>query len=129
MLHHIDVHVANLERAKALFDAFAEHVGYRPRGSDPDDEEHFAGYEPASGGRPRVGLIGDGDVAPGSMRLAFSAVSRDAVDAAAAAIAARGGRAIEGPSLHPEYGKNYYAVFFEDDDGNRYEIVAPTDHA
>jgi len=35
----------------------------------------------------------------------------------------RGARAIEGPGLHPEYGE-YYAVFFEDADGNRFEIVA-----
>ena len=30
--------------------------------------------------------------------------------------------AIEGPGIHPEYGDDYYAVFFEDPDGNRYEI-------
>lgn len=103
-----------------MFDAIAPHVGYRRCSDDPD----FTGYETADGGRPRVGLILEpSDVASGSMRLAFSVASRDAVDAAAQAASQRGARAIEGPGPHPEYG-DYYAVFFEDADGNRFEIVA-----
>ncbi|HKU80784.1 MAG TPA: VOC family protein [Candidatus Tumulicola sp.] len=120
MLHHVDVHVRDLAAARALFDAIAPHVGYRTCNDDPD----FAGYERADGGRPRVGLILDpADVRAGSIRVAFSVASRDEVDAAAAAAERSGARAIEGPGLHPEYGDDYYAVFFEDADGNRYEIV------
>lgn len=129
MLHHVDVHVRDLERARQLFDAIAEYAGYRARANDPDDEADFAGYEPVNGGRPRIGFIADGAVAAGSIRIAFSAASRADVDAAAQAARARGARSMEGPSLHPEYGDDYYAVFFEDDDGNRYEILAPTENA
>ena len=121
MLHHVDVHVRDLASARTLFDAFAGTVGYRKLSDDPD----FIGYETASGGRPRIGLILDPEYAGGSMRLAFSVDYRDTVDAAARAAAANGARAIEGPGLHPEYGDDYYAVFFEDDGGNRYEILVP----
>jgi catechol 2,3-dioxygenase-like lactoylglutathione lyase family enzyme len=124
MLHHIDVHVGDLTKARTLFDAFMPYAGYRARPNDPDDGDDFAGYETAGGGRPRVGLIADASQRPGSIRLAFSVASREDVDAASAAIETHGGCAIEGPGLHPEYGDDYYAVFFEDRDGNRYEIVA-----
>lgn len=129
MLHHIDVHVRDLARTRRWFDAIAPYVGYRARAKDPDDEDDFAGYEPSDGGRPRIGFIAGASVAPGSVRLAFSAASRSGVDAAAAAVASLGARSLEGPSVHPEYGNDYYAVFFEDADGNRYEILAPAENA
>jgi catechol 2,3-dioxygenase-like lactoylglutathione lyase family enzyme len=121
-LHHIDVHVGDLRAARDLFDALAEHVGYRKRADEPD----FVGYETHDGGRPRIGFILDPEGRAGSMQLAFSVESRERVDTAARAAAACGARAIDGPMLNPEYGDDYYAVFFEDADGNRYEIVAVT---
>lgn len=120
MLHHVDVHVRDLAAAKQLFDAIAPHVGYR---SLPDDEADFAGYETADGGRPRIGLMLDREEAGGSMRLAFSIGSRASVDAAAGAARDAGAQRIEGPCVHEEYG-DYYAVFFEDREGNKFEIVA-----
>ncbi len=56
------------------------------------------------------------------MRLAFGVDGRSQVDAAAAAARDAGARAVEGPSVHPEYG-DYYAVFFQDADGNKFEIT------
>ncbi|HEX4013277.1 MAG TPA: VOC family protein [Candidatus Cybelea sp.] len=119
MLHHVDIHVRNLDSARALFDGLADAIGYRPLGNDSD----FAGYETAAGGRPRFGLVLDSEHRAGSMRIAFAVKTRAAVDAAARIASENGARAIEGPGLHPEYG-DYYAVFFEDVDGNRFEIVA-----
>ncbi|HEY5426961.1 MAG TPA: VOC family protein [Candidatus Tumulicola sp.] len=122
MLHHIDVHVRDLAGASKLFDALSAQVGYRKRSDEPD----FVGYETRDGGRPRVGFIADPEHRAGSMQLAFAVESRERVDAAAAAARAAGARAVDGPMLNPEYGDDYYAVFFEDADGNRYEIVADT---
>jgi catechol 2,3-dioxygenase-like lactoylglutathione lyase family enzyme len=118
MLHHVDIHVRNLDAARALFDGLADAIGYRPLGNDAD----FAGYETIAGGRPRFGLILDPKHRAGSMRVAFAVQTRAQVDAAARIAAALGAREIEGPGLHPEYG-DYYAVFFEDGDGNRFEIT------
>jgi predicted lactoylglutathione lyase len=58
------------------------------------------------------------------MRLAFGVSTRAQVDVAARAAHDAGARAMEGPSLNPEYGDDYYAAFFEDADGNKYEIAA-----
>lgn len=119
MLHHVDVHVRDLGAARALFDAFVAHVGYRKLA----DEADFVGYETAGGGRPRIGLILDTEHRAGSMRLAFSVETREQVDAVARAAREAGATSIEGPGVHLEYGE-YYAVFFEDAEGNRFEIVA-----
>jgi predicted lactoylglutathione lyase len=54
-------------------------------------------------------------------RIAFRANSRDEVDRLAEVARAAGARSIEGPE---NYGGSprYYAVFFEDADGNKLEI-------
>ncbi|HEY1655278.1 MAG TPA: VOC family protein [Candidatus Tumulicola sp.] len=123
MLHHLDVHVRDLGEAIRFFDVLAEHVGYRRLPVDPNEPDH-AGYETADGGRPRIGFLSDSATVAGSTRIAFSVATPARVDAASAAARAAGARAIEGPGFHPEYGPRFYAVFFEDVDGNRYEIVA-----
>jgi catechol 2,3-dioxygenase-like lactoylglutathione lyase family enzyme/heme-degrading monooxygenase HmoA len=120
MLHHIDVHVRDLPAIKRLFGALAPAIGYRIR----VDHDDFAGYERAGGGYPRVGFLLDPDHTAGSMRLAFGVETQAAVEAAALLASANGARAVEGPSLNPEYGDDYYAAFFEDADGNKYEIAA-----
>ena len=126
MLHHIDVHVRDLSGATQFFDTLGTHVGYRRLPIDPN-EPGFVGYETVLGGRPRIGLICDAEPLAGSVRIAFSVPTRELVDGAALAVRAGGAKAVEGPGFHPEYGPNFYAVFFEDVDGNRYEIVAATE--
>ena len=120
MLHHIDVHVRDIQAAKRLFGALAPAIGYRMRA----DYDEFVGYEPQNGGCPRVGFILDTNHGSGLMRLAFGVESREAVDAAAKIASENGARNVDGPSLNPEYGDDYYAAFFEDADGNLYEIAA-----
>jgi catechol 2,3-dioxygenase-like lactoylglutathione lyase family enzyme len=120
MLHHVDVHVRNLESAEVLFDALSAPLGFR---RVPDDAG-FIGYEPSNGSRPRIGFTQDGEAAGGTMQLAFGVADHASVDAAAEAARKAGAQMLDGPSLNPEYGDDYYAVFFEDRDGNRYEVVA-----
>jgi catechol 2,3-dioxygenase-like lactoylglutathione lyase family enzyme len=120
MLHHVDVHVRDLAATSTLFESLAPLIGYRRRAEEPD----FVGFETTDGGRPRIGFLLDPDCRAGSMRLAFSVDSNEQVDASAQVVRERAARAIEGPGLNPEYGDGYYAVFFEDADGNKYEIVA-----
>ena len=120
-LHHVDVHVRDLRGACNLFDALCQVVGYRRRYADDD----FVGYEPVARERPRIGFLRDSE-AGGSMRLAFSVERRQLVDEAARIALEQGALRIEGPSVHFEYGDDYYAVFFEDAGGNKFEIVADT---
>lgn len=117
-MHHVDVHVRDIAAAKRLLSALAPGLGYELR-SDDDD---FFSYWRAGKTRPAIGFLLDSEHGSGTMRLAFSVATSGDVDALAAAARANGATAFEGPGLHPEYGDDYYAVFFEDADGNRYEI-------
>ena len=61
---------------------------------------------------------------PGALHhLAFRAGSREEVDRLHLELEAMGARIVGGPKLWPEHGEDYYAVFFKDPDGIKYEIV------
>ena len=118
-MHHVDVHVSDIAATKRLFDAVAPSIGYEQRSADDD----FVSYW--SGSRPSVGFILDGNAGSAMMQLAFAAASIEHVDRAAAAAKEHGARNVDGPSFQPEYGDDYYAVFFEDADGNKFEVCRP----
>ncbi len=116
-MHHVDVHVRDLAATRQLFDAVFPTLGWERRSSDDD----FLSYWQHSR-RPVLGFIRDEGAGSAAMRIAFGAKTRNAIDAAAHAAAANGARNIEGPGIHPEYGDDYYAVFFEDAAGNKFEV-------
>ena len=61
--------------------------------------------------------------APGLHHLCLRVADRDAVDRVHGALRGLGIDA-SAPCLYPEYAEDYYATFFEDPDGLRFEIVA-----
>jgi len=128
MLHHVELYVADLERSLAFWTPLMESLGYTtdrwsggmnfrgPQGAPylcllPAEPDHVAaGYH-----RKRIGLN----------HLAFHARSREHVDDLAAWAKAEGH-----PRLyHDRYpfatGPDYYALFLEDPDRMKLEIVAP----
>jgi catechol 2,3-dioxygenase-like lactoylglutathione lyase family enzyme len=61
---------------------------------------------------------------PGALHhLAFKAGSRAEVDNAYRELLKIGAIIVSEPQLHPEYSKNYYAVYFKDMENIKYEIV------
>lgn len=61
---------------------------------------------------------------PGALHhLAFRADSRAEVDWVHAGLVGMGAKIVGGPKLWPEHGADYYAVFFKDPDGIKYEVV------
>ncbi|MFN7675398.1 VOC family protein [Flavobacterium sp.] len=61
---------------------------------------------------------------PGSLHhLAFKAESSKEVDALFIKIKEIGANIIEEPKFFPQHGDNYYALFFKDLEGIKYEIV------
>lgn len=61
---------------------------------------------------------------PGSLHhLAFKAESCEEVDALFLKIKEIGANIIEEPKFFPQHGENYYALFFKDLEGIKYEIV------
>ncbi len=118
-MHHVDVHVRNIPASRKLLDAFMPVIGYAVR----TEEDDFVSYW-RNGARPAIGFIEDETpVRAGAMRIAFAVAKTSDVDHAARAAIDAGARNVEGPAIHPEYADDYYAVFFEDCDGNKFEIV------
>jgi catechol 2,3-dioxygenase-like lactoylglutathione lyase family enzyme len=81
-------------------------------------------------GRPTFGPEGSEDVSLdethqpiGAVHLAFSAGSREAVQAFHAQGVASGGVDNGGPGLRPRYAPDYYAAFVRDPDGHNVEAV------
>ena len=118
-MHHIDIHVHSTEATRRLLAAFMPLVGYEVR----SDDDTFVSYW-KDRRRPAIGFITDDtrDGASGMMRLAFSVGSNAEVDAVGTAIRDAGAREIDGPAFYPEYEADYYAVFFEDASGNKFEV-------
>lgn len=119
-LHHVDVHTTDLGAARRIFDRLMPELGL----SEVTEEKHCYTYHPRGARKPFFCLMaGDGPVGAGTMRVAFAARDRAHVDKLAAIARDGGARAVEGPQVWNEYSADYYAVFFEDHDGNRFEII------
>jgi catechol 2,3-dioxygenase-like lactoylglutathione lyase family enzyme len=126
-LHHIELYVSDLARSREFYARLLGRFGYElyqqwPQGvSFRLDQAYLVlvqtetrHLEPAYH-RCRTGLN----------HLAFHAGSRAEVDALAAALQ-EWGVAILYPDRHPYAGgHDYYAVFFEDPDRIKLEVVAP----
>ena len=117
---HIDLRVKNLARATRFYKRVLPAIG-------------FTRYFAAAGWRmwqtrtkhPRPEFFGfthDAKHKPGATRIAFWADTRAEVDRVAAVVRKAGGKKIEGPEICVDYSPNYYAIFFEDPDGNKLEV-------
>jgi catechol 2,3-dioxygenase-like lactoylglutathione lyase family enzyme len=61
---------------------------------------------------------------PGALHhLAFKASSISEVDEVAEKLKLIGANIVDGPRLFPQHGEKYYAVFFKDPDGIKFEVV------
>lgn len=61
---------------------------------------------------------------PGALHhLAFKAETREEVDKAYQKLRRIGATILSEPQIHPEYSKDYYAVYFKDMENIKYEIV------
>lgn len=129
-VHHIDLTVANLQASKPFYAAVLGFMGY----TIVDDREDFIDFkvETADGHRTFVGLApAKGPNAdrlhdrysPGLHHLAWTAGSRDDVDALYALLQKIGANVLDAPAEYPQYGPGYYAVFFADPDGLKLEFV------
>ena len=127
MLHHVEIYVSDLDRAVAFWTPFMALLGYtddRWSGGmnyEMDGQAYFcflpapaqhlaAGYH-----RQRVGLN----------HLAFRGRSRAHVDEIAAWARASGHRTLYDDRYPYAGGPGYYAVYCEDPDRIKVEVVAP----
>lgn len=119
---HIDLRVRSLAAARPFYDAFLPAIGF----SAVEASDTWVGYflPDAKGAKPPfVGLMEDEPGhRGGANRIAFWAGSVAEVDRVAETVRAAGARVVEGPEYCHEYTPGYYAVFFEDADGNKWEV-------
>jgi catechol 2,3-dioxygenase-like lactoylglutathione lyase family enzyme len=119
LFDHIDLRVKNRENAQRFYAQVLPAIGFRVYKSG----EKWGLFE--AGGGTAVDFFGFTEEAghePNGNRIAFWANSRAAVDKVAEVVRKAGGKNIEGPELCVEYSPGYYAVFFEDPDGNKLEV-------
>ena len=118
MIDHLKLHVGDVARSKAFYEAALAPLGYR------------IVMEPAPG------LVGMGvrfpdfwleqSDTPTVAHVALRAEDRAAVDAFHAAALAAGGTDNGAPGLRPHYHPGYYGAFVIDPDGNNVEAVHHT---
>jgi catechol 2,3-dioxygenase-like lactoylglutathione lyase family enzyme len=122
ILSHVDLRVRDRAKGVEFYDAFlnllgaVKHAGpnFTTWAIPPPDAD--ADWQP----NEWFGLTEDPAMTPGATRIAFDAPSRGTVDAIRVYLPAIGARTIE--MTEGEYGPEYYAVFFEDPDGNKLEV-------
>jgi catechol 2,3-dioxygenase-like lactoylglutathione lyase family enzyme len=135
IIDHIQITVKDLASAVAFYDKFLPLLGFDPRAKGHATIEKHD-FEVVEYSHPRLAFaITSPRTAfrndnvhrrkPGSLHhLAFRAGSREEVDRAYEALKALGANIVSAPRLYPEYKPSgYYAVFFKDPDGIKYEIV------
>jgi glyoxylase I family protein len=130
LVNHVDLTVRDPERSKPFYETLLGFLGYRfvddhERGYDfdlrlPGGVFSSIGVMRAQGpGRERP----HDRYAPGLHHLAWSAASREDVDALYARLLEIGATILDPPADYPRYGPGYYAVFFTDPDGLKFEFV------
>lgn len=135
IIDHIQITVKDLASAVAFYDKFLPLIGFDPnaKGRATIEAHDFQVVEYS---HPRLSFaltsprnaFRNDDVhrrKPGSLHhLAFRARSREEVDRLHEALKALGATIVSPPRLYPEYKPTgYYAVFFKDPHGIKYEIV------
>lgn len=128
-VHHVDLTVASPEASRAFYEAVLGFMGYvvkdeHARGFDMDLKaaEGFCSIGVMRAEGPNVARPHD-RYAPGLHHIAWTAASRDDVDALYALLQRIGATVLDPPADYPRYGEGYYAVFFADPDGLKLEYV------
>jgi catechol 2,3-dioxygenase-like lactoylglutathione lyase family enzyme len=118
---HVDVRVTSVADARPFYDALLAELGFthEPPGGDwmvwdAQGELPSAAY---------FAITEDPDHTPNANRIAFWAADRAAVDRVAVLLRGVGAMITSGPRECPEYSDEYYAVYFEDPCGNKFEVV------
>jgi catechol 2,3-dioxygenase-like lactoylglutathione lyase family enzyme len=117
---HIDLRVKDRAIAQKFYAKILPALGFTREKSD----EEWGTFYAETKGVPTefFGFTEDKNHQPNETRIAFWADTQEEVNGFAEIVRAAGGRNLEGPQLWTEYSRGYYALFFEDPDGNKLEV-------
>ena len=121
---HVYLTVSDMVRSLAFYDTVLGLLDFRaldaPIGGDP--HRHYFNKVMQISIRPARGGTHD-PYAPGLHHLCLQVADKAAVDRIARLLR-DAGIEISDPALYPQYADDYYAIFFDDPDRIRHEIVA-----
>ena len=121
---HIDLRVSSESESRPFYDALLPALGFTRMSTCNGVTCYRVEGEPASS--PFIELNEDPGHRGGANRIAFWADAEREVNRLGEIARAAGARALEGPMYCSEYTPGYYAVFFEDRDGNKWEVCCRT---
>ena len=124
LFDHIDLRVSNAAAARPLYDAFLPALGFTKMGFC--NGVPYYGVEGEMKNAPFIELNEEPGYRGSATRFAFWADTEEEVDRLGGIVRAAGALKVEGPEYCPDYTPGYYAVFFEDADGNKWEVCCRT---
>lgn len=129
LVHHIDLSVSDLEVSRVFYDHVLGYLGYARSEEHPDGTDwdwqgkgpfHSVGIISAKG--ENAARTPD-RFAPGLHHLAWTADDPADIDGLHALLVSIGATVLDAPARYPQYGRDYYAVFFADPDGLKLECA------
>lgn len=117
---HMDLRVTDLAAAAPFYEALMTALGYVR--TYHGHGWHVYATEDALPGAAYVAVTEAPDHVPNANRVAFWSPDDADVDRIAAIVKAAGARDMEGPAAQPYGPGPYYAVYFTDPCGNRFEV-------
>jgi len=124
-LDHIYLTVSDFARAERFYDTVLGILDFRkgdmPIGGDP--HRHYFNRVMQISIRPARSTAAHDHYAPGLHHLCLQVADNDALDKAYGLLRKAGIKA-KAPQAYPEYADDYYAIFFDDPDGMKLEVVA-----
>jgi glyoxylase I family protein len=126
LIHHLDLTVRDVAVSAPFYEAVLGVMGYRREREQVDgiDWDHdVPGLFCGIGIKPARADVTHDRYTPGLHHVAWAAESRDDVDRLHAELLRIGATILDAPADYPQYGKDYYAVFFADPDGLKFEYV------
>jgi catechol 2,3-dioxygenase-like lactoylglutathione lyase family enzyme len=117
---HVDLRVTSMEEALPFYEALLPALGFTQR-YHSEEWKVWGAHEPPLPATAYFGITETPGHVPNENRIAFWAADPAEVDRVAAVVEGAGGRDLSGPKRMP-YGPDYYAVYFADPCGNRFEV-------
>jgi glyoxylase I family protein len=129
-VHHVDLVVSDVERSLRFYRELLDPLGWHGVSAAPGEQGETIHYLYGPGSSiglrqapdPENGLPVD-RYRVGLHHLCLEVSDNAALDAAAKRVRELGARITDGPREFPEYRSGYHALFFEDPDGIKLELV------
>jgi catechol 2,3-dioxygenase-like lactoylglutathione lyase family enzyme len=116
---HIDLRVTSMAEGLRFYEALLPALGFTQRYDGPEWKVFATTDRPPAAAY--FGITESRSHTPNENRIAFWAADDAEVNRIAGLLESAGARDVSGPKPMP-YGPGYYAVYFTDPCGNRYEV-------